>query len=124
MKAIIIAAGEGKRLRPITSTQPKPLIPIAGKPLLEHTILGLKEAGIKEILLVVGYKDNLIKEYFGDGKEKFDIKIKYIKQEEQLGTAHAFGYGKNFANNEPVLFMYGDLLVEPQVYQEIVHLYS
>ena len=54
MKAIIISAGEGKRLRPITSTQPKPLIPIAGKPLLEHTILGLKEAGIKEILLVVG----------------------------------------------------------------------
>ncbi len=124
MKAIIIAAGEGKRLRPITSTHPKPLIPIAGKPLLEHTILGLKNAGIKEILLVVGYKDNLIKEYFGDGKEKFDIKIKYIKQEEQLGTAHAFGYGKNFANNESLLFMYGDLLVEPQVYKEIVHKFN
>ncbi|MFX1567806.1 MAG: bifunctional sugar-1-phosphate nucleotidylyltransferase/acetyltransferase [Promethearchaeota archaeon] len=120
MKAIIIAAGEGKRLRPITSTQPKPLIPIAGKPLLEHTIIGLKNAGIREILLVVGYKDNLIKDYFGDGREKFGVKIKYIKQEEQLGTAHAFGYGKTFASNEPVLFMYGDLLVEPQVYQEIV----
>ncbi|MFW9901223.1 MAG: bifunctional sugar-1-phosphate nucleotidylyltransferase/acetyltransferase [Candidatus Thorarchaeota archaeon] len=120
MKAIIIAAGEGKRLRPITSTKPKPLIPIAGKPLLEHTILGLKNAGIKEILLVVGYKENLIKDYFGDGREKFGIKINYIKQEEQLGTAHAFGYGKTFANNEPVLFMYGDLLVDPQVYQEIV----
>jgi len=120
MKAIIIAAGEGKRLRPITSTQPKPLIPIAGKPILEHTILGLKNAGIREILLVVGYKDNLIKDYFGDGKEKFDIKIKYIRQEEQLGTAHAFGYGKIFAGNEPVLLMYGDLLVDPQVYQEIV----
>ena len=124
MKAIIIAAGEGKRLRPITSTRPKPLIPIAGRPLLEHTILGLKNAGIREILLVVGYKENLIREYFGDGEEKFGIKIKYIKQEEQLGTAHAFGYGKNFGVNEPILFMYGDLLVETQVYKEIVQKYK
>ncbi|MFW9998726.1 MAG: bifunctional sugar-1-phosphate nucleotidylyltransferase/acetyltransferase [Candidatus Hodarchaeota archaeon] len=120
MKTVIIAAGEGKRLRPVTSTLPKPLIPIAGKPLLEHTILGLKDSGITEILLVVGYKENLIKDYFGDGKEKFDIKIQYITQKEQLGTAHAFGYGKDFANNEPILLMYGDLLVEAKVYQEIV----
>ncbi len=120
MKAIIIAAGEGKRLRPITSTRPKTLIPIAGKPLLEHIILGLKKSGINEILLVVGYKENLIKEYFGDGKKKFNLKIEYITQTEQLGTAHAFGYGKTFANNEPVLFMYGDLLIDPKVYQEII----
>ena len=96
MKAVIIAAGEGKRLRPITSSRPKPLIPIAGKPLLEHTILGLKNSGIKEVLLVVGYKENLIKTYFGDGKEKFGLKIEYITQEERLGTAHAFGYAKKF----------------------------
>ncbi|KKN50211.1 hypothetical protein LCGC14_0635070 [marine sediment metagenome] len=124
MKAVIIAAGEGKRLRPITSSRPKPLIPLAGKPLLEHTILGLKNSGINEILLIVGYKENLIKEYFGDGKEKFNLKIEYITQEEQLGTAHAFGYAKNFANNESVLFMYGDLLVEPKIFQEIVQKYN
>ena len=124
MKAVIIAAGEGKRLRPITSSRPKPLIPIAGKPLLEHTILGLKNSGINEILLVVGYKENLIKDYFGDGKEKFNVKIEYITQEEQLGTAHAFRYGKNFAVNEPVLLMYGDLLVEPKVYQEIIQTFK
>ncbi|MHA1473001.1 MAG: sugar phosphate nucleotidyltransferase, partial [Promethearchaeota archaeon] len=51
MKAVIIAAGKGKRLMPITSSRPKPMIPMAGKPLLEHTILGLKSAGISEILL-------------------------------------------------------------------------
>jgi len=124
MKAVIIAAGEGKRLRPVTSSRPKPLIPIAGKPLLEHTILGLKNAGIKEILLVVGYKENLIKDYFGDGKENFGLKIEYVTQEDQLGTAHAFGYGKDFANDESILFMYGDLLVEPKVFQEIVQKFN
>ncbi|MHA2393258.1 MAG: bifunctional sugar-1-phosphate nucleotidylyltransferase/acetyltransferase [Promethearchaeota archaeon] len=124
MKAVIITAGEGKRLRPITSSRPKPLIPIAGKPLLEHTILGLKNSGIDEILLVVGYKENLIREYFGDGKEKFNLKIQYITQKEQLGTAHAFNYGKDFAANEAVLFMYGDLLVEPLVYREIIQKFN
>jgi len=124
MKAVIICAGAGKRLRPITSSRPKPLIPIAGKPLLEHTIVALKNAGIKEILLVVGYKENLIKDYFGDGKEKFDLTIEYVTQEEQLGTAHAFGYGKDFANDDSVLFMYGDLLIEPKVFKEIVQKFN
>ena len=124
MKAVIIAAGKGKRLMPITSSRPKPMIPLAGKPLLEHTILGLKAAGISEILLIVGYKKDIIRDYFGDGKEKFNLRIEYITQEEQLGTAHAFGLAKNFANNEPVLFMYGDLLVEPKVYQEIVQKFN
>jgi bifunctional UDP-N-acetylglucosamine pyrophosphorylase/glucosamine-1-phosphate N-acetyltransferase len=124
MKAVIIAAGKGKRLMPLTSFRPKPMIPLAGKPLLEHTILGLKAAGITEILLIVGYKGDIIRDYFGDGKEDFNLRIEYITQEEQLGTAHAFGYAKKFANNEPVLFMYGDLLVEPKVYQEIVQQFN
>ncbi len=124
MKAVIIAAGKGKRLMPITSSRPKPMIPLAGKPLLEHTILGLKAAGISEILLIVGYKKGIIRDYFEDGKENFNLRIEYITQDEQLGTAHAFGFAKNFANNEPVLFMYGDLLVEPKVYQEIVQKFN
>ena len=124
MKAVIIAAGKGKRLMPITSSRPKPMIPLAGKPLLEHTILGLKAAGISEILVIVGYKKDIIRDYFGDGKENFNLSIEYITQEEQLGTAHAFGFAKNFANNESVLFTYGDLLVETKVYQEIVQKFN
>jgi bifunctional UDP-N-acetylglucosamine pyrophosphorylase/glucosamine-1-phosphate N-acetyltransferase len=120
MKAVILAAGEGKRLRPITSTRPKPLLPIAGKPLLEHTILGLKAAGIDEVLLIVGYKEELIKEYFGNGIEKFNIKIEYITQEEYLGTAHAANYAKDFIKNETFLMMYGDILVDPLIYKEVV----
>jgi len=124
MKAVIIAAGEGKRLMPITSSRPKPMIPLAGKPLLEHTILGLKEAGIDEILLIVGYKEDIIRNYFGNGIDKFQIKIEYKTQEEYLGTAHAFGYAKDFIKDEPFLMMYGDLLVEPKVYQEIVQKFN
>jgi len=120
MKAVILAAGEGKRLRPITSTRPKPLIPIAGKPLLEHTILGLKAAGIDEILLIVGYKEELIKDYFGDGIDKFNIKIEYITQEEYLGTTHAANYAKDFIKDETFLMMYGDILVDPIVFKEVV----
>jgi NDP-sugar pyrophosphorylase family protein len=79
------------------------MIPLVGKPLLEHTILGLKAAGITEILLIVGYKKDIIRDYFGNGKENFNLRIEYITQEEQLGTAHAFGLAKKFANNESVL---------------------
>jgi bifunctional UDP-N-acetylglucosamine pyrophosphorylase/glucosamine-1-phosphate N-acetyltransferase len=120
MKAVILAAGEGNRLKPITSTRPKPMIPLAGKPLLEHTILSLKDAGIDEVLLIVGYKKEIIKEYFGNGIDKFNIKIEYITQEEYLGTAHAANYAKEFAKNEPFMLMYGDILVDPIVYKEVL----
>lgn len=120
MKAVVLTAGKGTRLRPITSSRPKPLIPIAGKPLLEHTILSLKDAGIDHILLVVGYKEDMIKDYFKDGKEKFDLAIDYVTQEEFLGTAHATGYAKEFVGNDEFLLMYGDLLIEPLVFKEVV----
>ena len=125
MKAVILAAGEGKRLRPVTSTCPKPMIPIAGKPLLEHTILALKSVGIEEILLIVVYKEALIKNYFGNGQDKFDIKIEYITQDEYLGTAHATNNARNFINDDnPFLMMYGDLLVDPSVFKEITRKFA
>jgi len=124
MKAIILAAGEGKRLMPITSTRPKPMIPVAGKPLLEHTIMGLKDAGINEILLIVGYKEEVIKNYFGNGIDNFNIKIEYITQEEYLGTAHATDYAKDFVDKEPFLLMYGDLLVDPIVFKEVLQKFN
>ena len=120
MKAVILAAGEGNRLKPITSTRPKPMISLVGKPLLEHTILGLRDAGIDEIMLIVGYKKEIIKEYFGNGIDKFNIKIEYITQEEYLGTAHAANYAKDFIKDEPFMLMYGDILVDPIIYKEVL----
>jgi len=121
MKAVILAAGKGKRLRPITATRPKPLIPIAGKPLMEHSILGLIDAGIDELLLVVGYKEEMIKAYFRGDKEKFDIKINYITQEKYLGTAHATGYAKDFVRDDDFLLIYGDLLVDSKIFKRLIH---
>ncbi|MFX0031410.1 MAG: bifunctional sugar-1-phosphate nucleotidylyltransferase/acetyltransferase [Candidatus Hodarchaeota archaeon] len=120
MKAVILAAGKGNRLRPITSTRPKPLIPIAGKPLLEHSIEGLVNAGVNQILLVVGYKEEMVKDYFRNGKDKFNIDITYITQEEHLGTAHAAGYAKDFVKKDDFLLMYGDLFVNPNLFNEMV----
>ncbi|MFW9879902.1 MAG: bifunctional sugar-1-phosphate nucleotidylyltransferase/acetyltransferase [Candidatus Thorarchaeota archaeon] len=120
MKAVILTAGKGKRLMPITSSRPKSMIPLGGKPLLEYTILGLKDAGISDVLLIVGYKKEDIKDYFGDGQTKFNIKIEYISQEEQLGTGHAVSYAKDFVENTPFLLMYGDLVVDPQIFKGIV----
>jgi bifunctional UDP-N-acetylglucosamine pyrophosphorylase/glucosamine-1-phosphate N-acetyltransferase len=123
MKAVILAAGKGKRLRPITATRPKPMIPISGKPLLEHNILGLKKAGVKEILLIVGYKRENIEEYFGNGN-KYDVKIEYITQQEYLGTAHATGYAKDFIKNESFLLLYGDILVDDTVFVRIIKIFE
>lgn len=124
MKAVLLAAGEGNRLRPITTTRPKPLIPIAGKPLLEHTILGLKEAGIDSILLIVGYKQEMIKDYFKDGIKDFGVNIEYITQEEYLGTAHAAQYAKEFVGDDNFLLMYGDIMVESEVFKSIVQYFN
>ncbi len=119
MKAVILAAGKGKRLMPITSSRPKPMIPLAGMPLLAHTILGLKDAGIDEILLIVGYKEETFKNYFSDGLDKFNVKIQYVTQEEQLGTGHAVSDAKVFVKNEPFMLMYGDLITDSRVFKEI-----
>lgn len=124
MKAVILAAGEGNRLKPITSSRPKPMIPLAGKPLLEHTILGLKDAGVNDILLIVGYKQDIIKDYFGNGLNKFNIKIEYKTQDEYLGTAHATSYAKDFIKDNPFLMMYGDLLVDPVIFKEVLQKFN
>ena len=86
MKAVILAAGEGKRLRPFTETLPKVMLPVANKPIINHVVDSLEKTGIDEIIIVVGYKKEVIMDYFKDYKT---IKISFITQEKQLGTAHA-----------------------------------
>ena len=85
-KAIILCGGQGTRLRPITYEIPKPLIPVQGKPLVEHLIDLFKKFGVTDIYLSVGYKKEKIKEYFGNGS-KYGLNIFYIEEEQPLGTA-------------------------------------
>jgi UDP-N-acetylglucosamine diphosphorylase/glucosamine-1-phosphate N-acetyltransferase len=109
MKAVVLAAGEGQRLRPLTSTRPKHMIQVAGKPLLEHLLAALKESGIKDIVMVVNYKAERIKGYFGNGSN-FGLKIEYVHQREVKGTANAFGVAENKVRGDFVA-VYGDLII-------------
>ncbi len=108
MKAVILAAGEGKRLRPFTETMPKVMLPVTNKPILEYVFDAVKNCGIDEIIVVVGYKKEVIMEYFKNYK---DIKITYVTQDKQLGTAHALLQAKNKLNDSFIVLS-GDNIID------------
>lgn len=108
MKAVILAAGKGTRLHPVTLSRPKHLIPIGGKPIIEHGLSTLKNAGIKEVIIVVNYLAEAFKQFVGDGT-KFGMKISFVVQKELRGTADATGCVESFTE-EPFLLTYGDWL--------------
>ena len=122
MKAVVLAAGEGQRLRPLTYTRPKHMIQVAGKPLLEHLLAALKEAGFKDIVIIVNYKAERIKKYFGVGA-KFGLKIEYIHQKEIKGTANAFGMAESKVTGD-FLAVYGDLLITPNAVDAALKLHK
>jgi bifunctional UDP-N-acetylglucosamine pyrophosphorylase/glucosamine-1-phosphate N-acetyltransferase len=109
MKAIVLAAGQGVRLEPLTNTRPKHLLPIGGKPIVIHVINALKEAGVKEAVIVVHYLAEKIKQILGDGTD-YEMKLNYVEQHELLGTANAILEAEQFVE-EDFLLIYGDLLV-------------
>lgn len=105
MQAVILAAGRGERLRPLTDKIPKPLLEVAGKPILEHNLDQLP-LQIKEVIIVVNYLKEQIKNYFG--KEFNGRKITYVEQKKRLGTAHALRACKNYLKDERFIVMNGD----------------
>jgi bifunctional UDP-N-acetylglucosamine pyrophosphorylase/glucosamine-1-phosphate N-acetyltransferase len=114
MKALILAAGEGTRMRPLTANTPKPLLPVAGKPFLQHIIETLKNHDIVDIFLLIGWKDRRIKESFGTG-EQLGVNINYLYQEERLGTAHAVSMARSVLETD-FLCINGDIvLTDPYV---------
>lgn len=108
-KAVILAAGEGKRLRPFTETMPKVMLPVANKPLLEYVFDATRKSGIEEIVVVVGYKKEVIMEYFKDYK---NVKITYVIQDRQLGTAHALLQAKKHIKDSFIVLA-GDNIIDP-----------
>ena len=102
MKCVILAAGEGKRMHPLTFTRPKVMLPIANKPILEWNLLKAIDAGLREFIFVVGYKSDMVRNYFGNG-EKWNINIEYVNQGKALGTAHAIGMVEKFVGDFIVL---------------------
>jgi len=104
MQCVILAAGKGTRLRPLTNNIPKPLVLVAGKPLLDHIIDALPSA-VDELIIVTGYLEDKIKAYYGN--EHFGRKITYVHQEEQKGTAHALWLCELLLKGR-FLFMFAD----------------
>ncbi|MDP2952405.1 MAG: sugar phosphate nucleotidyltransferase [Chloroflexota bacterium] len=110
MKAVVLAAGVGTRMRPLTYARPKVMLPLANRPLLEHLLLEIKKAGIGEFLLVVGYCAQKVQDYFGDGS-RWGVKIDYAFQRRQSGTADALRQAEGWTQ-EPFLLLNGDVLVK------------
>ncbi len=117
-QAVILAAGEGQRLRPFTVNRPKVMLSIADKPILQYVVESLAQNGIRNIVLVVGYKKEQVFDYMGSGKQ-FGANITYVTQEQQLGTAHALAQAKGVTENE-FLVLPGDNLIEADTIAQFV----
>jgi len=111
MKGLVLSGGTGTRLRPITHTSAKQLIPIANKPVLFYVLEQLKEAGIEEVGIVVGETKKEVKEAVGDGS-RFGLKVTYIEQEAPLGLAHAVKISRSFLKDDDFVMFLGDNLVK------------
>jgi bifunctional UDP-N-acetylglucosamine pyrophosphorylase/glucosamine-1-phosphate N-acetyltransferase len=122
MKAVVLAAGEGVRLQPITSTRPKHLIAVGGKPILEHCLNAVKASGIDEVSVVIHYMGEAIRQHFGDGK-KFGLKIEYIEQKALLGTGNAVSMVEPYMKDD-FLLVYGDLLFSAEVVRKVTDLHQ
>ncbi len=110
MKALILIGGLGTRLRPLTWTTPKPLLPIANRPFLEYQLDLIKRHGIKEVIFCVSYLSHVFEDYFGSGK-KWGLKIEYVHEKKPLGTGGAIKNAQALIN-EPVLIFNGDILTD------------
>ncbi len=122
MKGVILTAGEGTRMRPLTLTRPKTMVPIACKPILQYNVEALRDAGVSEITLIVGYHQDVIKNHFKDGSS-LGVNINYVTQEERLGTAHAIGTTANIMEGTFII-LNGDIIVESQLIRDLMDKYK
>lgn len=119
MKAVILAAGKGTRMRELTQELPKPMLRVQGRPILEHIITGLIDAGIREVCIITGWRAEVIEAHFGDGS-RWGIRVVYARQEVQDGTGKAPEYAKAFVGPDDFLLTYGDILVRPETYRRMI----
>lgn len=122
-KAVLLAAGRGTRMREMTADIPKPMLEVRGKPVLQHIVEGLRDAGVTELLIIVGYRAETVQNFFGDGS-RYKIGIQYAAQIVQDGTGRVIELAKNFVANGPFVLGYGDILVAPKNYKRVLDLPS
>ena len=115
MKGVILHGGHGTRLRPLTHTGPKQLLPIANKPMSEYCLEAIRDCDITEIAIIIGgVGSEKVKEYYGNG-EKFGVKITYVEQDEPLGIAHAIKLCREFVQEEKFLVFLGDNIIQKSI---------
>ena len=117
-KAVLLAAGRGTRMRDLTEALPKPMLEVRGKPVLQHIIEGLRDTGLTNVLVIVGWRAEVVKEFFGDGA-KFGVSIQYETQTVQDGTGKVVALVRDFVGHDSFLLSYGDILIGPQNYGRI-----
>jgi len=118
-KAVLLAAGRGTRMRELTDELPKPMIAVRGKPILLHIVEGLREAGIEQVLIVVGYRADVVRDFFGDGG-RLGMRIEYVTQVVQDGTGRVVELAREFVGSDAFVLSYGDILVNPANYRRLV----
>ncbi|MFE2104059.1 NDP-sugar synthase, partial [Streptomyces sp. NPDC059468] len=111
MKAVVMAGGEGTRLRPMTSSMPKPLLPVANRPIMEHVLRLLKRHGLNETVVTVQFLASLVKNYFGDGDE-LGMELTYANEEKPLGTAGSVKNAEEALKDDAFLVISGDALTD------------
>src|SRR3954454_21363904 len=111
MKAVVMAGGEGTRLRPMTSSMPKPLLPVANRPIMEHVLRLLKRHGLNETVVTVQFLASLVKNYFGDGEE-LGMAFSYANEEKPLGTAGSVKNAEEALKDDTFLVISGDALTD------------
>jgi len=122
MQAIILAAGEGTRLKELTAFTPKPMLKVGQKPLLFHIISTMKEVGITDFTIITKYLEDIIKDYFGDGSA-FGVNIRYITQPEKYGTGAGVAAAESVIKDDEVFITFGDILVPASTYRSVIELY-
>lgn len=122
MKAVVLAAGEGIRLRPLTLTKPKVLLPVGNIPVIQHVLDSVKKNGVREVLVVVGYLGEKIQDLVRDGS-KFGLKVSYVWQRHIKGTGEALSLASDFLD-EPFLVVYGDLYITGSAVKKILQTYK
>ncbi|HEX4696663.1 MAG TPA: sugar phosphate nucleotidyltransferase [Candidatus Udaeobacter sp.] len=120
-KAVVLAAGRGTRMRELTAELPKPMIEVRGKPVLLHIVEGLRDARIRELLIVVGYRPDAVRYFFGDGS-RYGIAVQYVTQTVQDGTGRVVDLARDFVRHSPFVLSYGDILVDAENYERVADL--
>jgi len=119
--AVVLAAGEGTRLRPLTRNRPKPMLPAANRPILEHVLDALVDAGLRQVVLVVGYRRERVQEYFGPTYR--DVPLQYVHQDKQLGSGHALLQARSTVDG-PMLVVNGDRIIEANSVRSVIETFE